>query len=94
MGEGGKGGERREEEEENSEYIIQDRLRSAVITNDPQSQRLKTTKVYSLLTAHIHRGSAGVAAPRCPQSGTQADIASTTWNIITGKKERERVNHA
>lgn len=54
MGEGGKGGERREEEEENSEYIIQDRLRSAVITNDPQSQRLKTTKVYSLLTAHIH----------------------------------------
>lgn len=82
-----------EEERHNSEYIIQDKLRCAAITNYPKSQWLKTTKVYFLLTVHIHRGSAGVSAPRCPKSGTQADGASTIWNIIMGGKKRV-VSHA
>lgn len=93
MGERGerRRGRKEEEEENNSEYIyiIQDRLSYAVITNDPKSQWFKTTKIYFLLMVHIHRGSAGVSAPRCPQSGTRVDGASAIWNIIMGRKERE-----
>lgn len=91
--EGGRRQGKKKEEEKNPLYIIWDGLREAALTDEPTSQWLESTKVYFLLTVQIHRGSAGLSAPHCPQSGTQADGASAIWNIIMGRKERE-VNHA